>query len=113
MTLQLAMQDHDRDIFEAKPPFLVLYANKQWKVAAEVKPHPRGVALIEPFSEGNQDAAVIIPGTPWHVGDNVWELDYATQIMTLDHPNYHHHPAWQLWLHWLKHQSEQPDLTTH
>lgn len=104
------MLDHDRDILSSKPPFLVLFANNAWKVAIELLPHPQGIAIIEPFSDGDKDSAVIIPGTPWHVGDNVWEFDYATQIMTLDHPNYHKHPAWQLWLYWLQHQAENKDL---
>lgn len=104
------MHDHDRNIFEAKPPFLVLYASQQWKLAIEIQPHAQGIAIVEPFSGDNPDAKVIVPGSPWHVGDNVWEFDYATQVMTLDHPSYHKHPAWQLWLYWLQHEAEAQDL---
>jgi hypothetical protein len=107
------MQEHDRSIFEADPPFLVLFANQQWKVAIEVIPHAQGIAIIEPFSENTPDSAVIIPGSPWHVGDNVWEFDYATQVMTLNHPNYRKHPAWQLWLYWLQQQGVEHNPALH
>ncbi len=106
------MQEHDRSIFEATPPFLVLFASGHWKLAIEVKPHAQGITITEPFSDNDPDSFVIIPGTPWHVGENIWEFDYATQVMTLNHPNYHNHPAWQLWLHWLQHHGKdiQPGL---
>ena len=105
------MQEHDRSIFDADPPFLVLFANKQWKLAIDVKPHAQGIQIVEPFSTDEVHDSLVIPGSPWHVGENVWELDYATQVMTLDHPNHHSHPAWQLWLHWLQHQgTELPSL---
>lgn len=107
------MQEHDRSIFKADPPFLVIYANKQWKVALEILPHPKGAAFIEPYMENDPDQAIILPGTPWHIGDNVWEFDYATQVMTLDHPNYHNHPAWRLWLHWLKSRDEKEEIRLH
>ena len=107
------MQEHDRSIFEAEPPFLVLFANGQWKLAIEVIPHAQGIAISEPFSENTPDSNIVIPGSPWHVGDNVWELDYATQVMTLDHPNHHQHPAWQLWLHWLQHQNKDNNASLH
>lgn len=106
------MQEHDRSIFDAKPPFLVLYANRHWRLAIEIRPHPQGVSIIEPFADHDSEEPVIIPGSAWHVGENVWEFDYATQIMTLDHPTYHVHPAWQLWLYWLScsQQREAPGL---
>ena len=106
------MNDH-KDIFEAKPPFLVLYNNKQWKVAIELVQHVKGIAFIEPFTHKTDDQLTIVPGTSWHVGEEVWEFDYGTQIMTLDHPNYHKHPAWQLWLSWLQHVNEEKDHINH
>jgi hypothetical protein len=92
-----------RNIFETNPPFLIVFGNGQWKVARQLFPHPEGVAYLEPFSEHQdaEDPDGVIPGSPWHVGDNVWEMDYNTQIMTLDHPHQHRHPGWRLWLHWL------------
>ncbi len=105
--------NRDKDIFEAEPPFLVVYANNQWKVAVELVAHARGVAFIEPFSHDGDDQLNIVPGTAWHLGENVWEFDYATKIMTLNHPCYHKHPGWQLWLAWLQHQLDKPPPASH
>ncbi len=107
------MQEHDRSIFSAAPPFLVLFANGQWKLAIEVLPHAQGIAVVEAFAADAPDSNLIIPGSPWHVGENVWELDYATQVMTLDHPNHYAHPAWQLWLHWLQHKGNKTNPGLH
>lgn len=111
--VKVMAEEHDGNILKASPPFLVLYANNQWKVAIELIKHPKGIAFLEPFHEDSPDNAIIIPGSPWHVGESVWEFDYATQVMTLDHPNYHKHPAWQLWLYWLKYQTEKNELARH
>ena len=103
------------DIFQVDPPFLILFGNGQWKVASRLLPHPDGIGYQEPFStiaEVDQPHGVV-SGNPWHVGDDVWEMDYNTQIMTLDHSNFHSHPAWRLWLHWLMVQSENESQITH
>ena len=113
LLVKVIMQEHDRNILDADPPFLILFADKKWKLAIELVPHPQGIAFIEAFHEDQPDSAILIPGSPWHVGENVWEFDYATQVMTLDHPSYHNHPAWQLWLYWRKHQSEKAKLSKH
>jgi len=56
------MQEHDRSIFEAEPPFLVLFANGQWKLAIELVPHSQGIAIIEPFSSNQADSNRALPG---------------------------------------------------
>ncbi len=102
-----------KDIFEADPPFLVVYPNNEWKVAVELVQHAKGVAFVEPFSHDGDDKLNIVSGSAWHLGENVWEFDYATKITTLDHPNYHKHPAWRLWLSWLQHQHNEREHTSH
>ncbi len=104
-----------RNIFDIEPPFLIIFGNRDWKVAKRLTTHPEGVGYYEPFSAtGDSDEPDgIVSGSPWHVGDNVWELDYNTQIMTLDHPYYHDHPAWQVWLHWLAAQDKHDTQKTH
>ncbi|MGD2117941.1 MAG: hypothetical protein PVG66_06265 [Chromatiales bacterium] len=104
---------NSKDIYDAEPPFLILFANQQWKVASKLQPHNDGVGYVEPFSPDEDAMSGVIPGSPWHVGDNVWELDYATQIMTLDHPNLRKHPAWQLWLQWLQFKMAGDDYISH
>ena len=104
-----------RDIFEVEPPFLILFGNGEWKVARQLLPHADGIAYLEPFSDRTADTEPdgVIPGAPWHVGDNLWEMDYSTQIMTLNHPHQQRHPAWQLWLQWLSHQQLQSTPRAH
>lgn len=96
-----------RDILAIDPPFLIVFGDGQWRVARRVESHPDGLAFFEPFSPQPKDVPDgVLPGIPWHVGDNLWELDYHTQIMTLDHPHQHGHPGWRLWLHWLSSGTE-------
>jgi hypothetical protein len=93
-----------KDIFaESTPPYLIVLGDGSWRVAREIVPHQDGVGFLEPFADDASQAMLsgVLPGSPWHVGDDVWELDYNAQIMTLDHPHYRKHPAWRLWLQWL------------
>lgn len=90
----------DKDLFAVSPPFLVLLPGARWRVAVQVFPHPDGLCLIEPSPEGNLEARVL-QGRPWHVADEVWELDYGVQIMTLREDYYGSHPAWARWQSWL------------
>ena len=39
--------------------------------------------------------------TPFHVGADVWELNYGATLMTLNHEVLNGHPAKQLWQEWL------------
>lgn len=109
------MLTRPRDIFAEEPPFLIVFGNGQWKVARQLLPHADGVAYLEPFSERRDDEEPdgVIHGSPWHVGDSVWEMDYNTQIMTLNHPHQHRHPGWRLWLHWLSRVRQEQQSQTH
>ena len=103
MPVGIGMLIRARNIFDVEPPFLIVLGNGNWRVARHIFAHGQGIGFIEPFSktdsENHPDG--VLPGSPWHVGDNVWEMDYKAQIMTLDHPQYRNHPAWRLWLQWL------------
>ncbi len=94
------MLNRPRNLFDIEPPFLIVFGNGDWRVARQLLPHAEGVAYLEPFSA--QDTATepdgVIPGSPWHIGAGIWEMDYNTQIMTLAHPHQRRHPGWQLWL---------------
>jgi hypothetical protein len=104
-----------RNIFEVEPPFLIVFGHGDWKVAREIFPHPDGVAYLEPFSTATDEHQPdgVVQGEPWHVGDNVWEMDFNGQIMTLDHPHYHSHPAWRLWLQWLASRNTDNPARSH
>lgn len=102
------------DIYGVKPPFLIIFGNGDWKVAEKIAPHQEGVAFFEPFSARPDDLADgVVQGAPWHVGDNVWEMDYNAQIMTLNHPHCQAHPAWRLWLQWLATMGHSEAKPTH
>jgi hypothetical protein len=98
-----AMLNAPNDIYDTKPPFLILLGDGSWRVALELFPCTDGVGYIEPFAEqaSHESPSGVLPGAPWHVGDELWELDHNARIMTLDHPHNRNHPAWRLWLHWL------------
>ena len=38
---------------------------------------------------------------PFHIGDNVWELNYGSLIMTFNENLKQNHPAYQLWIDWI------------
>lgn len=103
------------DIYSIEPPFLILLGDGSWRVARALFPFEDGVGYIEPFADGASEQAPsgVLPGRPWHVGDQVWELDYNAQIMTLDHPHHRKHPAWRLWLQWLSSRGQAASRPTH
>jgi hypothetical protein len=92
----------DKDIFCVAPPFLILIPGGKWRLAAHVFPHPDGLCIVEPCPDSKPGARVFL-GHPWHVADDVWELDYGVQIMTLRRDYYESHPAWARWQSWLSH----------
>ena len=42
----------------------------------------------------------------FYVGADVWELEFGSILMTLDHPTLFDHPAIKLWYKWLEYTSE-------
>ena len=109
------MLSQPNDIYAIEPPFLILFGDGSWRVARELFPYQDGVGFVEPFADqaDRDHPSGVVPGQPWHVGDEVWELDYNAQIMTLDHPHHHKHPGWRLWLQWLSHQQQAISALSH
>lgn len=101
----------DKNIFAIRPPFLVVLPTSQWKIAARIFPHPDGLLCVEPFYDGEPKVSVYL-GRPWHVADEVWELEYGVQIMTLDVQGMQHHPALALWHEWVQHCANNDIDTT-
>jgi hypothetical protein len=92
----------EKDIFGVAPPFLILLPGGRWRLAAHLFPHPHGLCVVEPRVDREPQARVL-HGQPWHVADDVWELDYGVQVMTLRQDYYASHPAWVQWQSWLAH----------
>lgn len=96
----------NKDIHSINPPFLILFADGSWKVAAHIFPHAEGLCYVQPFYDSDEadNKVGLLVGAPFHVADNVWEMEYSVQIMTLAGDYYHDHPAWAFWQEWVQHK---------
>lgn len=104
----------DKDILDVSPPFLVLLPGARWRLAVHVFPHPEGLCVLEPFYD-RSGAARVLAGRPWHVADEVWELDWGVQVVRLREGDYAGHACWDLWRRWLAHcraAPPDPDLAS-
>ncbi len=96
------------DIVEAVAPFLLSMPDGSWHLVINIeKPQPQEY-VFQCISEANGEFnhySKTIPETPFHVAENIWELSYGVEIMTLLHDNLANHPATMLWQQWKQHQS--------
>lgn len=59
------------------------------------------LAIIEKIDGCFSKRAMQLGETPFHVGADVWELNYGATLMTLNHETLVEHPAKLLWKEWL------------
>ena len=91
-----------KDIFETKPPYLLEHPAGDWSLVIEILNVDKGLKLTSLFLKNNKflQRDIIIDEPPFYVGADVWELEYGTILMTLDHPTLSEHPAKTMWNKW-------------
>ncbi len=97
------------DIVEAAPPFLLSMPDNNWHLVINIEKlsadHYQCVCVEKQnnqFSEYTKD--ILEP--PFHVAENIWELSYGVELMTLLDDSLQQHPARDLWMAWKQHKQD-------
>lgn len=96
------MLTSQKSILESKPPYLLVHPAADWSLVVDIANAVNGLKLMILDELDNQftKREIDIYTVPFHVGAEVWELDYGTVLMTLKHPSLVDHPARELWERW-------------
>ncbi len=101
--VQTAMLITQKGLLNSSSPFLMQTATRGWLLVESITLH-EGVlklAIIEKIEERFSKRIMQLDETPFYVGADVWELNYGTTLMTLNHETLAEHPAMLLWQEWL------------
>ena len=101
------MLNNRKDIIDAKLPLLLLAPDNSWelivaleKIAAD---HYQGL-FVRIKNDQLEGRELSIHEAPFHVAEDIWELQYGVQVMTLDHYTLRNHPASTAWQQWQQQQ---------
>ncbi|MEM7401612.1 MAG: hypothetical protein AAF304_06650 [Pseudomonadota bacterium] len=100
------MLNSPNDILDHQPPFIFVSADKSWLLISEIKKLEDCIELtvIEKKNSEFSKRTVRLDETPFHVGAEIWELNYGATLMTLNHSSLSQHPATLLWQEWIKYK---------
>ena len=91
-----------KEISESSPPYLLKHPNGDWSLVTKVIDSKKGQKLVLLYIKNNKfkQREVEIKEPLFYVGADVWELEFGSILMTLDHPTLFNHPAMTLWKQW-------------
>ena len=91
-----------KELFDCNPPFLIKFANGKWSLAVKISILNNNIKLLIVQTENGEllKRYFEISEPPFYVGAEVWELEYGSVLMTLNHPSLDNHPAKKLWEKW-------------
>jgi hypothetical protein len=97
-----------KNILEYRPPFLMESPTGVWTLVVKIVSTDNSLKLLIVHDENGEfeQRSFIVTEPPFYVGADVWELEYGSVLMTLNHPSLHDHPANQLWEKWLVRKKE-------
>lgn len=93
-----------KDILESNPPFLMDLSNNTWQLVEQIAliEEQYHLTIIDKNDEGFFKRVMHLDEKPFHIGVGVWELDYGSTLMTLDHASLAEHPAKNMWQEYLR-----------
>jgi len=93
-----------KNILECNPPFLMHLSNSKWQLVEQIAliDNRYHLTVMEKESESISKRVIYLDEAPFHVGEDVWELNYGSTLMTLNHESLAGHPAKQMWQEYLK-----------
>ena len=97
------MLNQRRDITAVQPPFIMTVPNAAWHlIIASQKTSAHAMTLTCVKQEDGQwiEYQQQLNEQPFHVAEDIWELSYGVEIMTLNHSSLAQHPASELWRLW-------------
>ncbi len=73
-----------------------------WSLVIKISRVNEGLNLTILYmnSDKFREREILIDVPPFYVGAGVWELDYGSTLMTLEHPSLCEHPAKIMWEKW-------------
>ena len=91
-----------KNILEFKQPFLLVHPAADWLVVIVISNAVNGLKLtiLEEADNTFKKREINIYTVPFYVGADIWELDYGTVLMGLNHSTLVDHPAINLWKRW-------------
>ena len=101
------MLNSPKNILDHQPPFVFSSTNEEWRLIVKIEQVEGKINLmvVEKKNDTFNTRVISLDETPFHVGADVWELNYGATIMTLNHSSLDNHPAKQLWQEWIKQKS--------
>ena len=84
-------------------PMLMVSAQGTWKLVIDIlrDRNEWQLCLLETRDNEFVTRKVKVTEEPFYVSSEIWELDYGTTLMTLQHETLTNHPALKLWQAWL------------
>lgn len=92
-----------KDILKSSPPFLMKHLNSEWSLVIDIT-DINGILKLDIVDMNKSvlnQRVIKLTEQPFYVGEDVWELDYGSVLMTLNHPSLLAHPARKIWGTWL------------
>jgi hypothetical protein len=92
-----------KDILNSRPPFLLKSAAGEWLLIEKIQSSEIGLTLsvIEKVNSKYCQRTIELDETPFHVGADVWELNYGATIVALEDDSLRGHAAIELWQEWV------------
>jgi len=92
-----------KGIHNANPPFLLRSATGKWTLVSKITETENCLKLeVVEIKNGNFSMRFIsLNEQPFYVGADIWELEYGSVLMTLNHSSLNDHPAQTLWEQWI------------
>ena len=89
----------NKAINNVNPPFLLRSATGKWTLVSKITETENCLKLeaVESNNGNFNMRSINLNELPFYVGADIWELEYGSVIMTLNHPSLHDHPANTLW----------------
>lgn len=98
------MLNQRKEITEATPPLLLTTPNGNFHLIAEITKIDSGKYACNCINKKEGELIQYqheINDTPFHIAENIWELNYGVEIKTLLESDLSEHPARQLWQEWI------------
>lgn len=88
-----------KDILECSPPFVMEYTAGDWSLVTKISGVNNLLKLTIVYIKNGElkQRYLDVMEPPFYVGADVWELDYGSVLMTLNHPSLLEHPARKIW----------------
>ena len=97
------MLNQRRNITAVQPPFIMTVPNADWHLIIAIQTagtHALTLSCVKQEHDQWVEYQQQLDEQPFHVAEDIWELSYGVEIMTLNHSSLANHPATELWRAW-------------